>query len=595
MGQGGTVVIVNATASGWTLSHQHSYQMASWNFPQNIPAWGEAAVYVEWQETIGKNWTDDGGEAEYTLDATGEKFQFQARRPSVSDRKIEVCFTSIVANGQKVGYTTSLGWNHDGLMNFILTGERGSYYATPVSARQAWINEISLSTDWLTNPVRTLRTMCIPGSHDSGMWTYGAHTAFGFPCNTQTQTKSVADQLNLGVRYFDFRPVISTGGNYFTGHYSKVNIAGVDSDQGANGQSIDSIVNDVNTFMDGSPDLVILMFSHDWNTNLPNAQYRPFDQTEYDGLLNKLSALRYRYRTGDDVDLTQIPITSFVGKNKGSVLVICDPDNPAVTLPGNTGFYPIKSFPLYDSYADTNDLGQMQSDQILKMGKVKTGPNPVFFVLSWTLTQSDDQAGSCGFIPKGLPDGSILSLAAEANPTIYDKSWPSIIPPVYPNLVYTDNVTDTTNLGLALATNYMLHTRASGGATVISLRAHANGKMVTADNAGAAPLIANRTAIGLWEQFLMITNVDGSVSFEAYADGKIVTADNAGASPLIANRTAIGGWEQFDRINNADGSISFRARANGKIVTADNAGAAPLIANRTAIGPWEEFDLITQS
>jgi hypothetical protein len=28
-----------------------------------------------------------------------------------------------------------------------------------------------------------------------------------------------------------------------------------------------------------------------------------------------------------------------------------------------------------------------------------------------------------------------------------------------------------------------------------------------------------------------------------------VGADNAGASPLIANRTAVGPWEEFDLIN----------------------------------------------
>jgi hypothetical protein len=128
--------------------------------------------------------------------------------------------------------------------------------------------------------------------------------------------------------------------------------------------------------------------------------------------------------------------------------------------------------------------------------------------------------------------------------------------------------------------------------TVISLRAHANGNIVTADNAGASPLIANRTAIGQWEQFDLINNADGSVSFRAHANNDIVTADNAGASPLIANRTAIGPWEEFDLIHNGDGSVSFRAHANNDIVTADNAGASPLIANRTAIGPWEEFDLI---
>jgi hypothetical protein len=32
------------------------------------------------------------------------------------------------------------------------------------------------------------------------------------------------------------------------------------------------------------------------------------------------------------------------------------------------------------------------------------------------------------------------------------------------------------------------------------------------------------------------------------ANNRYVTAENAGAQPLIANRTAIGGWEQFDLI-----------------------------------------------
>jgi lysophospholipase L1-like esterase len=127
---------------------------------------------------------------------------------------------------------------------------------------------------------------------------------------------------------------------------------------------------------------------------------------------------------------------------------------------------------------------------------------------------------------------------------------------------------------------------------VISLRAHANGNIVTADNAGASPLIANRTAIGTWEQFDELDQGNGNIALRAHANGNIVTADNAGASPLIANRTAVGPWETFQLIHNADGSISLRAMANGKVVTADNAGTSPLIANRTAIGTWEEFDLI---
>ncbi|MBS2539792.1 peptidase S8 [Catenulispora sp. NF23] len=127
---------------------------------------------------------------------------------------------------------------------------------------------------------------------------------------------------------------------------------------------------------------------------------------------------------------------------------------------------------------------------------------------------------------------------------------------------------------------------------VVSLRAHANNDYVTADNAGASPLIANRTAIGGWEQFDLIDLGGGNIALLSHADNDYVTAENAGASPLIANRTAIGGWETFQLINNADGSISLKAAADDEYVTADNYGNSPLIANRTAIGGWEEFDLI---
>ncbi|MEN3306229.1 MAG: alpha-L-fucosidase 2 [Micromonosporaceae bacterium] len=134
--------------------------------------------------------------------------------------------------------------------------------------------------------------------------------------------------------------------------------------------------------------------------------------------------------------------------------------------------------------------------------------------------------------------------------------------------------------------------RSSGATSVISLRAHANGRYVTADNAGAQPLIANRTAIGGWEQFDVLDAGGGDIALRAHANNQIVSAANAGAAPLIANRTAIGSWETFQLIHNPDGSVTLKALVNNQYVTADNAGNNPLIANRTAIGPWEEFDLI---
>lgn len=125
----------------------------------------------------------------------------------------------------------------------------------------------------------------------------------------------------------------------------------------------------------------------------------------------------------------------------------------------------------------------------------------------------------------------------------------------------------------------------------VSLRAHANGMLVTAESAGAQPLIANRAAIGTWEQFDLIDLGNGNVALRAHANGRYVAAESAGAQPLIANRTAIGCWETFQLVHNPDGSVSLKA-VNNDYVCAENAGNAPLIANRTAIGPWEEFDFI---
>lgn len=126
----------------------------------------------------------------------------------------------------------------------------------------------------------------------------------------------------------------------------------------------------------------------------------------------------------------------------------------------------------------------------------------------------------------------------------------------------------------------------------VSFNARANSRWVTAEAAGGAPLIANRSSIGQWEQFDLIVLNSTSVALRAHANGAFVCADNAGASSLIANRGAVGGWETFGLTSNSDGSVSLRAQANNRLVTAEAAGGSPLIANRTSIGQWEMFDMI---
>jgi hypothetical protein len=120
--------------------------------------------------------------------------------------------------------------------------------------------------------------------------------------------------------------------------------------------------------------------------------------------------------------------------------------------------------------------------------------------------------------------------------------------------------------------------------TAVGIKARVNGKFV-----GGSPLTATLTTPA--EKYTVVDAGAGLVALKSATTGKYVCAENAGAAPLVADRDTIGGWESFTQVHNPDGSTSFRSNANGLYVCADNAGASPLIANRTAAGLWESFDL----
>ena len=70
---------------------------------------------------------------------------------------------------------------------------------------------------------RSLRQICLPESHDSGMGLLTTHTIGVDTNNTVTQWHSIGEQLGFGIRMFDLRPaIIEINGTpeYYTGHYS---------------------------------------------------------------------------------------------------------------------------------------------------------------------------------------------------------------------------------------------------------------------------------------------------------------------------------------------------------------------------------------
>jgi hypothetical protein len=122
------------------------------------------------------------------------------------------------------------------------------------------------------------------------------------------------------------------------------------------------------------------------------------------------------------------------------------------------------------------------------------------------------------------------------------------------------------------------------------LTAMANGSIVSADDAGASPLVADRTSVGDWEAFKVIDNDDGTISLLSKANGLYVTVDAGDDGALIARSASVGDAEKFRTFPQDDGGVALQSVANDQYVSADLNLGAVLHASRAAVGgAWEVF------
>ncbi len=289
---------------------------------------------------------------------------------------------------------------------------------------------------------RKLIDLCMTGSHDSGMSVLTGHTAGANECNTLTQSNGIGQQLQLGARYFDVRPVIASG-QYKTGHYSGVPVLGA---QGGNGQTMADIIQEINAFTATHEELIILKLSHDLDTDSQtrNPNYPDLNQQQWNELFSQLSGLNHLYgNTDKEVKLPELTLGDYIGAPTAAVVVVVDPSDSGITLGDyqGRGFFPMDAFPLYDSYTGTPDFGRMKDDQLDKMKKQQPARIAgTLFLLSWTLTQSDAQAVNCDNPLPFPPKEPITQLADTANAGI-DEILPKCGPDCFPNIVYFDNIT----------------------------------------------------------------------------------------------------------------------------------------------------------
>ncbi|KAF1842531.1 PLC-like phosphodiesterase [Cucurbitaria berberidis CBS 394.84] len=424
MGYGGALTLVNGSPFDWTLASQHAYQMDSWNWP-TISTGKASRVYVEFG-TKG-NTRDDAGEAYYSIAGTSNKFTVLARKPT--DYKLTISLDSMSMKQSPQGSNIDLGFRHDATVNWIMSTDE---------AGQWWSNS-GTYTDWMQQSMgslanRTLKQICMPGSHDAGMSTFRPGTVGANMANTQTQYLDFYQQLVAGSRFFDLRPVISSG-QWVAGHYSALRNDVEDIWLGGNGQSIADIIKQVNDFTAQYKELVIINLSHTLDTD---NRYKDLSQDQWNSLFDTLKGLNSRYtvRNPGNTDFSNSVLGEFI-TDRASVFIVAQlPNGISLGDYANEGFFSSENFPFFDSYSNSNKLPNMKSDQLAKL---KANRNLVsdastrkdkFHLLSWTLTQQPEDVLNM--------DRAIMNLAASAFDELVSEAWNAFTPESFPNVLFVD-------------------------------------------------------------------------------------------------------------------------------------------------------------
>ncbi|KAK6534994.1 hypothetical protein TWF281_006293 [Arthrobotrys megalospora] len=433
MGQGGYIWLANGTTYPWKRLSNTSIRMAQWFLPESLAPGEVKRIYVEYQSDWPPDRDQSRGDTLYEVVGINSEFAIKLRWQT----GIQAVMTKMATSSQPIGSTVSLGWEHDGSVSFILAGnDPDNLICTSSNV---------LSSGWMQQALpligdRTLRHICMPSSHDAAISVVRDTTELAAEWNTKTQVRSISDQLGLGTRFFDIRPVIHRG-TLQTGHYSSIGVLGW---QGGNGQSIAEIVDQINRYLDTNKELVILQLSHAYNRD---TNFTDFTESEWHKLFQYLQKNLHNRYLPATADLTSLRLNDLISDNKAAVLVLADIGTNIDLGPyKGDGFHRLSDFPRFDGYANVNSVEKMKADQFQKLKEKRTNPDQEMFALCWTLTQQKEDI---------LKHRSILELARLANQNLSFEVLNNCSHDSYPNLISTDRIESTDPVAVAMAINIL--------------------------------------------------------------------------------------------------------------------------------------------
>ena len=415
----GNLTIINATPFSWQKTFQHAQQMAKWDLPDRIDPGELVTVATEWGFTEDRS--GDTGVTGYSFSTpSGDDVGFQFQAHHNDGPQLSVLLDNSSTFGNPTGSSIDLGFTNDGENPFIFSGnQKASFEST--NPPENWMHQNLDSIGCLP-----LNRICMPASHNAGMSLFNGKTALVSAESTLAHYTDIAGQLNAGFRFFDIRPVISDG-QFFTGHYDEIvgNFDLFSTWQGGNGQSISKIIDQVNEFLDKHNELVIINLSHTLDTD---NGYEPFGPDKQKRLFNRLLDLKYRYVAPKDVDdLSTLKLGDLI-KDGPAVLIRVDNrqanEHMDVSDFRDKGFYANARFPIFNSFADTDQVRGMSRDQLGKMEEQRQGPDSDMFLLSWTLTT--------------VLNIRMFSLLAHG--ALFTDLWPAMKKNSYPNFIMLDGI-----------------------------------------------------------------------------------------------------------------------------------------------------------
>ena len=233
---------------------------------------------------------------------------------------------------------------------------------------------------------KTLKDIVIPGSHDAGMSvltaTGGQQKGTINDCNTLTQKLNIAQQLNAGIRMFDFR-----AGTYnkllYTKHASSDCME--DALGGGYGERLFSVASAIKQFLSTNrEEIVLATFSHFCEKETPL-------QTLKDSLIQWIGPDLIYTATKNAYD--QVPLSKLAGKVILSFEVPLNPDNrfPTCSIADQSAAF----INFRRAYAATNNLNNLLDKEkafFTALSSDSALAQNDMIRLDWQLTQSNDEA-----------------------------------------------------------------------------------------------------------------------------------------------------------------------------------------------------------